>query len=152
MEMKSRPPNIDLSSLRHVINAAEPVDAGVLKKFCLTFASFGLDPTVIFPTYGLAEHTVFVCSGGKQVLTVSKRSLTQTKVEILDARERERGDGRANGEQKRQDGGAATGSKELISEIVGCGYPSRGDRVEVLIVDPETSSVLSDDWVRFCLF
>lgn len=50
--------------------------------FCLksskkqeTFQPLGLPEGVIKPTYGLAEHTVFVCSGGVQRITVDRRAL-----------------------------------------------------------------------------
>lgn len=61
-----------------MINAAEPVDGPSLDAFMTAFRPHGLQcPSsageqqmqqqgsgVIFPTYGLAEHTVFVCGGG----------------------------------------------------------------------------------------
>lgn len=57
-----------------MINAAEPVDGPSLDAFITAFRPHGLQcPSstaeqqgsgVIFPTYGLAEHTVFVCGGG----------------------------------------------------------------------------------------
>ena len=65
---------LQLSSVRHVINAAEPVDEDSMETFYKTFCPFGF-PRVIFPTYGLAEHTVFVCSGGTQRLSVDKQEL-----------------------------------------------------------------------------
>ena len=64
---QSLKPPLQLGSVRHMINAAEPVDAGDLAAFHACFEPFGLPPNVVFPTYGLAEHTVFVCSGGSQV-------------------------------------------------------------------------------------
>ena len=63
---KKNTPILDLSSVRHAINAAEPVDIESLSSFYQTFQPYGLQQ-IIYPTYGLAEHTVFVCSGGKQV-------------------------------------------------------------------------------------
>lgn len=59
-------PQLDLSSLRHMINAAEPVDYHAIMEFYSTFGAYGLPGDVVYPTYGLAEHTVFVCSGGRQ--------------------------------------------------------------------------------------
>merc|ERR1740124_2064847 len=66
---------LDLSSVQHIINAAEPVTEESIDKFRDAFRPFGLPDGVVFPTYGLAEHTVFVCSGGKQRLSVCKQSL-----------------------------------------------------------------------------
>eukprot|EP00606_Chrysophyceae_sp_TOSAG23-5_P000911 GSChrysophyteH2.ASY1.ANO1.636.1 assembled CDS len=68
-------PKLDLSSLRHMINAAEPVDASAIQDFYELFRPMGLPTGVVVPTYGLAEHCVFVCSGGKQMVTVKKTDL-----------------------------------------------------------------------------
>lgn len=72
--------------MQHLINAAEPIDAGDLEAFDATFGGArtegggcGLPRGVVFPTYGLAEHTVFVCSGGTQRLRVDKRALEVTR-------------------------------------------------------------------------
>lgn len=70
---------LDLSSLRHMINAAEPVDFHAIMEFYACFSAYGLPGDVVVPTYGLAEHTVFVCSGGKQVL---RGNCDQTVVDI----------------------------------------------------------------------
>jgi len=59
-------PTVDLSALVHAINAAEPVRACDVDAFRAAFADHGLKPGAIFPTYGLAEHTVFVCTNGTQ--------------------------------------------------------------------------------------
>ena len=69
-------PPLDLSCVKHMINAAEPVDVQDLEAFEETFGKeAGLPPKVVFPTYGLAEHTVFVSSGGGEKLRVDKRAL-----------------------------------------------------------------------------
>lgn len=54
--------NLDLSLMQHMINAAEPVDMNALLDFYQDFSPFGLRPGVIVPTFGLAEHCVYVCS------------------------------------------------------------------------------------------
>ncbi len=51
---------------------AEPVQAVSIDNFYAVFSKYGLPSGVIFPTYGLAEHTVFVSSNGKQRLVVNK--------------------------------------------------------------------------------
>lgn len=113
---------LDLSSVRHIINAAEPVDEGSIDIFYQTFGPFGLRK-VIFPTYGLAEHTVFVCSGGKQRIVVSKEELeTNGVVNVLDGDEEDR---------------------NMISKLVGCGFPS-AQKVDVLIMDYESHNKLED--------
>jgi acyl-CoA synthetase (AMP-forming)/AMP-acid ligase II len=114
-----------LSSMQHMINAAEPVDVGALEAFYAEFGPLGLKQGVVVPTYGLAEHTVFVCSGGSQVVYVRKNSLETNRAEIV--------------------------SKEVAEVdplafqcIAGCGYPHRAEGVSLLIVDPESKCVLPD--------
>jgi acyl-CoA synthetase (AMP-forming)/AMP-acid ligase II len=74
---------LDLSCLKHMINAAEPVDLQAVQEFYRTFRTYGLSDNVVVPTYGLAEHTVFVCSDGKTVLYLDKSALENNKVNIL---------------------------------------------------------------------
>jgi len=125
---------IDLSSVKHIINAAEPVTEESIEAFCDVFCPFGLDKNVIYPTYGLAEHTVFVCSGGKQRLTVSKHAL-----EI-------------DGIVKQVNAANATGDDTTTSRLIGCGYPAK-QNVDVQIVSPESFAALGQDlvgeiWIR----
>lgn len=124
--------SLNLSTVRHIINAAEPVTEESITAFNDTFAPFGLKKEVMFPTYGLAEHTVFVCSGGKQRLTVSKHALEVDRnvVEITDKEI----------------------SANTVSRMIGCGFPSH-QNVDVKIVSTETLQVLSEDkvgeiWIR----
>lgn len=89
------------------------------------FQPFGLptNPSVIYPTYGLAEHTVFVCSGGHGRLTVKRRELEEeNKVIIIDDENT---------------------SQESTARLLGCGFPSR-QNVDVRIVDPESRTVLEE--------
>ncbi|KAJ1630002.1 hypothetical protein T492DRAFT_872543 [Pavlovales sp. CCMP2436] len=53
-------PKLDLSAIKHM-----PIDPEAMGAFVKAFGPFGLRRDAIFPTYGLAEHTVFVCSGGR---------------------------------------------------------------------------------------
>lgn len=117
-------PALDLSSVRHVINAAEPVDEDSIDSFVKAFAKHGFDEKVLFPTYGLAEHTVFVCSGGTQRLTVSKEDLEVNGiVEIVD-----------------------DSFMSETSRLIGCGYPSR-QGVDVKIANQETHEALKENMV-----
>ena len=59
--------NLDLSTLAHSINAAEPVDHRTILNFFESFEPMGLNRSCISVTYGLAENTVFVCEGGRSV-------------------------------------------------------------------------------------
>ena len=127
--------DLDLSSLQHMINAAEPVDPDAIADFYETFAESKLPKGVVFPTYGLAEHTVFVCSGGKTLLTMKKSVFeSQGIVSVLAT--------------------STLGSKpEKVPKdedtdkqiIVGCGFPEKHD-IDVIIVE-ESGSVCKDDTV-----
>lgn len=116
---------LELSSVRHVINAAEPVDEDSMETFYKSFAPFGF-PRVIFPTYGLAEHTVFVCSGGTQRLFVDKQELEVNGKVVLRQK---------TNENDRDD---------TVSRMIGCGYPKR-QNVDVRIVDAESCKLLEED-------
>jgi len=113
---------LDLSSVKHILNGAEPVDVEGMQFFYETFGKFNLPQGVIFPTYGLAEHTVFVCSGGTQVLTVEKEALEMDRI----VKEGPKGEG--------------------MRTVVGCGYPSRHS-VDVRIVSNETCEEFAEDTV-----
>ena len=106
-----KPPSstLDLSCVRHAINAAEPVDVAVIDAFEALFcASHGLRKGVVFPTYGLAESTVLVCGNGASRCAVDADALRDDRVAA------------------EAPGGAG---------FAGCGAP-RGDRgVDVAIVD-----------------
>lgn len=54
---------LDLSTWRIAFNAAEPLDADTLMRFCERFARVGFKESAIFPAYGMAEATVFICGG-----------------------------------------------------------------------------------------
>jgi acyl-CoA synthetase (AMP-forming)/AMP-acid ligase II/acyl carrier protein len=66
---------LDLSSLRHIFNAAEPISASVVSSFLQTFKKYKLAPTAMKPGYGLAESTVYVSDRGSRVLIYEKSSL-----------------------------------------------------------------------------
>jgi acyl-CoA synthetase (AMP-forming)/AMP-acid ligase II len=118
------PQTLNLSSVKHVINAAEPIDEDSIETFYKAFGPFGFGK-VIFPTYGLAEHCVFVCSGGTQRLAVLKRELeVDGKVTLA----------------------PATATSTDISRLVGCGYPAR-QGVDVQIVDTESFKPVMEDVV-----
>ncbi len=122
---------LNLSSVRHIINAAEPVDKEGMEVFYEAFTPFGLPNGVIFPTYGLAEHTVFVCSGGKQKIAVNKELLeAEGVVSVV----------------------KTNASNSTVTHLVGCGFPHH-QNVDVRIVDRETCQALPPEtvgeiWVR----
>ncbi|KAJ7980735.1 AMP-dependent synthetase/ligase [Quillaja saponaria] len=63
---KDKYKNLDLSSMRFLMVAAEPVRQKTLKRFIELTHPFGLSPKVMAPGYGLAENCVFVsCAFGE---------------------------------------------------------------------------------------
>lgn len=117
---------LQLGSVRHIINAAEPVDAEAINSFYKSFGPFGLKQ-VIYPTYGLAEHTVFVCSGGRQQLRVWKEKLEVDGIVAVVT----------------PDTPNVRDDDSSFSSLVGCGYPMR-QGVDVRIVDRESGKQLDE--------
>lgn len=115
--------SLDLSSLRILMVAAEPVRPAIYRRFIRTFQRHGLKPESFFAAYGLAENTVAVSSYGRKMLSVSRQELAQNRVRIT-----------------RQVSGIDS-SVQLMS----CGVPLADN--EVRIVDPETRLPLRDGQV-----
>lgn len=70
---------LDLSSLRVTFNGAEPIRSDTMEAFAAAFAPAKLNPTTIFPCYGLAETTLFTsggpCGSGVKSIGVSRKGL-----------------------------------------------------------------------------
>jgi 1-acyl-sn-glycerol-3-phosphate acyltransferase len=49
---------LDLSSLRMLMNGAEPVSPATIARFTVRFAKFGFPPEAMAPVYGMAENSV----------------------------------------------------------------------------------------------
>ncbi|MEM1194978.1 MAG: AMP-binding protein [Pseudomonadota bacterium] len=80
-----KPREIDLSSLRLIVNSSEPVDWQGLEAFERTFAPFGLAPETVVAHYGLAECTVMVsypAHNRPRYLDVSRKSFARGKVAL----------------------------------------------------------------------
>jgi thioester reductase-like protein len=103
----------DLSSLRVLMCAAEPVKADTYRKFLEAFQSYGLKSESFYVAYGLAENTLAVSTGGRNIVSVNKRALAL-------------GMARMTTEVSEIDG---------ATQIVSCGTPLPG--LDVKIVDPE---------------
>src|SRR6202522_24385 len=103
----------DLSSLRVLMCAAEPVKPDTYTRFLEAFQSYGLKSESFYVAYGLAENTLAVSLGGRNIVSVNKRALAlgmaRMTTEVFEI-------------------GAAT-------QIVSCGTPLAG--LDVRIVDPE---------------
>ena len=71
---------MDLSSLRILMAAAEPIKADVYRRFLQRFEPYGLDPRSFFVAYGLAENTLAVTNYGRTTLSLSRPALSLGKV------------------------------------------------------------------------
>ena len=103
----------DLSSLRVLMCAAEPVKPDTYTRFLETFQPYGLKCESFYVAYGLAENTLAVSLGGRNIVSVNKRALALGKARMIT-------------EVSEIDGAA---------QIVSCGTPLPG--IDVKIVDPE---------------
>jgi thioester reductase-like protein len=104
---------IDLSSLRLLMVAAEPVKPDTYTRFLEAFQPHGLKSESFFVAYGLAENTLAVSLGGRNIISVNKNSVALGKARMT---------------TEVSEIGAAT-------QIVSCGTPLPG--LTVRIVDPE---------------
>jgi thioester reductase-like protein len=83
--------SIDLSSLRFVMNAAEPIKPSVYNAFIQKFQSNGLNPEVSFTAYGLAENTLAVTNYGRTIKSFVGEGLKNKEAIELSANERKEG-------------------------------------------------------------
>lgn len=108
-------PDLDLSPWRVAICGGEPVRPDTVERFSARFRDQGFRPESLYPSYGLAEATLFATGarrqGGPRFLEVS--TLT--------------GEG---------------GRKDQAKRLVSCGLP--GPTVEVAIVDPFSRERLAE--------
>src|SRR5271165_1935720 len=103
----------DLSSLRVLMCAAEPVKPDTYTRFLETFQPYGLKSESFYVAFGLAENTLAVSLGGRNIVSVDKRALAL---------------GAARMTTEVSEIGGAT-------QIVSCGTPLPG--LDLKIVDPE---------------
>ncbi|MEO7028856.1 MAG: fatty acyl-AMP ligase [Acidobacteriaceae bacterium] len=103
----------DLSSLRILMCAAEPVKADTYTRFLEAFQPYGLKSESFYVAYGLAENTLAVSQGGRNIVSINKRALALGKARMIT-------------EVSEIDG---------ATQIVSCGAPLPG--LDVKIVDPE---------------
>lgn len=103
----------DLGDVLVIYSGAERVHAKTIRRFAQRFAKFNLSETVIRPSYGLAEATLYVSTG---------RSGIPPKVVCFDAEELSAGH-------------ATPSANEDGTSLIGYGTP---ESPAVCIVDPET--------------
>src|SRR5271166_6380810 len=105
--------NCDLSSLKSLMAAAEPIKPGTYTRFLQTFQPYGLKPECFYVGYGLAENTLAVSHGGRNIISVNKNAFALGKVRMT----------------------AEVSEIDAATQIVSCGTPLPG--LTVKIVDPE---------------
>ena len=111
---------LDLSSLKMLVNGAEPVSPATIERFTARFAKFGFQPEALAPVYGLAENSVGLTfppiGRGPIVDKVQRPALSR------------------DGDAKMADPGDAT-----ALQFVACGRPIEGH--EVRIVDEASAEL-----------
>lgn len=105
---------IDLSSIKRILNAAEPIHPETYARFSDRFSRYGLASDACEGGYGLAENTLAVSLHGRHTLRVQKDRLQRRQLSI----------------QK-----STVQNNNQIS-LYSCGQPLAG--VDVQIVDPES--------------
>ena len=103
----------DLSSLLQLLVAAEPVKPDTYTRFLQAFQPHGLKSESFFVAYGLAENTLAVSLGGRNIISVNKKAIALGKARMT---------------KEVSEIGEAT-------QIVSCGIPLPG--LTVKIVDPD---------------
>lgn len=103
----------DLSSLRILMCAAEPVKPDTYSRFLEAFQPYGLKSESFYAAYGLAENTLAVSLGGRNIASVNKRALALGKARMT----------------------TEVSEIDSSTQIVSCGNPIVG--LDVKIVDPE---------------
>ena len=69
--------DLDLSSVRFLMNASEPARAETFTRFRERFAPYGLRPEANVVAYGLAENTLAVTHYGRRIVPVNKQLLQE---------------------------------------------------------------------------
>src|SRR5579859_3769712 len=110
----------DLSSLQVLMCAAEPVKPDTYTRFLEAFQPYGLKAESFYAAYGLAENTLAVSLGGRNIVSVNKRALALGKARMT------------------TEVSEVTGATQIVS----CGTPVPGLDVEV--VEPEQHFVLKE--------
>jgi thioester reductase-like protein len=103
----------DLSSLRVLMCAAEPVKPDTYTRFLEAFEPYGLKCESFYVAYGLAENTLAVTLRGRNIVSVNKRALALGKARLT----------------------SEVSEIDASMQIVSCGTPLPG--LDVKIVDPE---------------
>jgi thioester reductase-like protein len=103
----------DLSSLHVLMCAAEPVKADTYTRFLEAFQAYGLRSESFSVAYGLAENTLAVTLGGRNIVSVNKRALALGKARMT----------------------TEVSEIDAATQIVSCGTPLEG--MDVRVVEPD---------------
>src|ERR1700739_2522761 len=103
----------DLSSLRVLMCAAEPVKPDTFTRFLEAFQPYGLKSESFYAAFGLAENTLAVSLGGRNIVSVNKRALALGKARMT----------------------TEVSEIDAATQIVSCGTPLPS--MDVRIVDPD---------------
>lgn len=110
---------LDLSHVTSIINGSEPVTPSSIRQFNEAFAPYGLKPTVVKPSYGMAEATLFVSSPRRDdepvVVHVDRTDLGAGRLTVLDP-------------------ASVAGNEDAIPQVA-CGHVAPSQFA--VIVDPE---------------
>jgi thioester reductase-like protein len=113
----------DISSLRVLMVAAEPVKADTYTRFLEAFQPYGLKTESFYAAFGLAENTLAVSLHGHKIVSVNKRALALGKVRMT----------------------TEVSEIDASTQIVSCGIPLPG--VDVKIVDADQHVALKEGQV-----
>ena len=115
--LASRPNlSLDLSSIQHIFDAAEPISVDVVRRFRAALAPLKLSPHAITGGYGLAESCVYVCDGGHRALAVDRELLEQDKIVVRGVlEESDAGSGGGGGEGQSGERSARRGTRRTSS-------------------------------------
>jgi thioester reductase-like protein len=120
---------LDLSSLRFVMNAAEPVRAGVCRDFLHRFSPLGLNPKSFFAAYGLAEYTLAVSNYGRAMRAFDRSALCEGKVQPI-----------------------GSPASDAAATLVSCGVPLGTTEIRIVDVNgaPQTAApgTSGEIWIR----
>ena len=108
---------LDLSSIRFLMAAAEPIRPETYARFLRAMAPLGLDPDMFYVAYGLAEATLAVTSYGRTPLSLAARDL-------------------ARGEARQ---GASPAAIAACVRVMSCGRPLGDTEIAIVPVEREAT-------------
>jgi hypothetical protein len=119
---------LDLSSLKLLMTAAEPVKPDVYREFLQAFAPYGLSPEAFVVAYGLAENTLAVSSYGRSSLSLHRRALAGDRARVT----------------------TQVADVSAARHLMSCGRPLGDNRVVIVDPDlrrPRPDGVVGEIWV-----